>query len=301
MATPYDPNFDPVLEERRRRGRAEIEELARRQQQGPQSEWDILLRPFTPDYGDLANAPSPQAPAPQMPTPGVPTGMTPPRPAGPSQRVIPQAPNAIGRDAELDSLYENYKQKIDRDERAAHPDLGFAWGGGTPQAYRPGDDIRSGAYGAAPTEGAGIRAGTTDIRTGGFAPQASAGTFSQSDIEKIPIGQRPHSWFQDQQMETDLERQYADRARSRALAEDPFGLQRYNYQFEARGQRDQELMAQKRQIMAELEASIEAAINDPRLHESRRAAKIEEMRQAAFAELEALDPRSDFKPYMGAF
>lgn len=297
MASPYDPYYyDQMLEEQRRQEQA--------RQQGSQGGYGAIFG--TPgDWADLARRGGQgaleatgritgqiQAPSPQTPGPGVPSGMAPPSPARPAPpRDIPVAPTNT-RSVELDRLYEDYKQKVE------HPDLGFAWGGGTPQAYRPGDDIRSGQYGAAPTEGAGIRAGTTENRIGGTAPQTSAGTFSQSNMEDIPIGQRPHSWFQDQQMQTELERMYADRARSKAMTEDPLGLSRYNYQFQAKDRQSAQLDMRKRAVMEDLQASIQAAMSDPSLPPERKEAEISRMRNEAYAEIESIDPRSDFKAYM---
>lgn len=202
-----------------------------------------LIDPNAPDFGQQAKASFEANVARRGPSAG---GS---EPAGP--------PSAYDRTAELDALEKSYNERVQAEE---HPDLGFSWGGGETKAWRPGMDTRSGEFGEAPAAGQGF--GQT------WDTPAKGGAFSQSDIEKIPIGQRPQSWFEDQMAGSELAKINAERKRAEMETERPFMREEIAADATVRSK-----MAAGEQEQQQIQAYYAMA------------AKVETQRQAALAEL----------------
>src|SRR5262245_36229579 len=104
----YDPNYDPVLEERRRQGRAEMEGIADTPEQVNDAPWDVGYRLWMKQaLGRNGGAPAEipnAAPAGNLPDVGYPGGADFPAAGSPPP---PQSPFHIGN---LEDLYPKPEQ-----------------------------------------------------------------------------------------------------------------------------------------------------------------------------------------------
>jgi len=224
MAEPfYGSEYDtPGIPEMDEIDRAIAEGLAEERRAGLRGTRNMLTVPFgaTPEL-----PPTPAPPRPRQAPPGVAPQV--------DEKMLESvraemSPDAIDRVMSESGSSPSRSALISGAAQGARPitpksSLGFSWGGAPVRDYTPGDDIRGGDFGSAPSEDVMVRDQLPNVPGSAMARQSTGGgEFSQSDIEDIPLGQRPESWWDDQIKSAGLEDLKARSARARAEQEDPF-------------------------------------------------------------------------------